>query len=264
MGIKQLLSQQLETTFYHMYSPKIAGGTTIRILVLSDLHNYEFGSHNQELVEQAEKLKPDIIVMAGDMVNKEEDRTDVAVNLGYHLSRIAPVYYGLGNHEGTMIYVNGIALEQELENAGVEVLVNRWIEKEIRGTPIMIGGISGDVENYELYSKEFVNEFEVQNKDAFKILITHFPDLYYEKLKDVKIDLGICGHFHGGQIQLPGAGGLYSVDYGLFPKYCNGMFQLENCTIAVSRGLGNSHSIPRINNRPELMVIDVNARMLTE
>ena len=100
----------------------------------------------------------------------------------------------------------------------------------------------------------------LEEDDSFKLLITHFPDMYYEILADEKIDLGICGHFHGGQIQIPVLGGLYSVDYGLFPKYCNGLYELKNGTIYVSRGLGNSRNIPRINNRPELAVLDINGR----
>lgn len=93
-----------------------------------------------------------------------------------------------------------------------------------------------------------------------KILIAHFPDLFYEKLADVNVDLAVAGHYHGGQVQLPLVGGVYSVDNGLFPQYCNGMFSLTNGHLFVTRGLGNSHRSPRINNRPEIAVIDINAR----
>ena len=38
------------------------------------------------------------------------------------------------------------------------------------------------------------------------------------------------------------------------------MFTLTNGHLFVTRGLGNSHEFPRVNNRPEIAVIDVNSR----
>ena len=68
---------------------------------------------------------------------------------------------------------------------------------------------------------------EFEKYDGFKLLISHMPSLYYDKLKYAQIDLGICGHFHGGQIRIPFLGGLYSLEYGLFPQYCAGMYELD-------------------------------------
>ena len=101
---------------------------------------------------------------------------------------------------------------------------------------------------------------EFEQKDTLKILIAHCPDLFYEKMAEVNVDLSVAGHFHGGQVRLPVVGGLYAIGHGFFPKYCDGMFTLANGHLFVTRGLGNSHTLPRINNRPEIAVIDVNAR----
>ena len=60
--------------------------------------------------------------------------------------------------------------------------------------------------------------------------------------------------------RLPEAGGLYHGDTGFFPKYSGGMYQLRNGTIFVSRGMGGHNGLPRVNNRPELAVIDINGR----
>lgn len=258
-GWKALTSTKLQVSFFHLYSEKISSLEGFRAVVLSDLHNSEFGTDNMELVEKVQNLSPDVILIAGDMVNKDDPNTEIAVSLCRQLTEIAPVYYGIGNHEGNMIYVSGIRLDGELRDAGVTVLINESVDTEINGTLVSIGSVGTSTLDYDEYSAEFVSEFE--QKEDFKLLITHCPDLYYEKMADVNIDLGVCGHYHGGQIQLPVLGGLFSYDHGLFPKYCDGMFQLENSTIFVSRGLGNSHKFPRINNRPEIAVIDVNARL---
>ena len=88
-----LFSDELETTFYHLYSSKIHGAQTTRLVVLSDLHNREFGQNNKDLTEQIQVLKPDLIVIAGDMVNADNDNLDIILNLCEKLVKIAPVYY---------------------------------------------------------------------------------------------------------------------------------------------------------------------------
>ena len=253
-----LFSQKLETSFFHLYSPKVPTGKTIRLVTLSDLHNKEFGADNIELVKRVQKLEPDLILIAGDMVNKNEDRTDVAVTLCRQLVEIAPVYYGIGNHEGNMMYVNGLRVDGLLREVGAKVLINQSEDIVVQDTAVSIGSVSTSVLDYDEYSAPFVAEFE--QKDTLKILIAHCPDLFYEKMAEVNVDLSVAGHFHGGQVRLPVVGGLYAIGHGFFPKYCDGMFTLANGHLFVTRGLGNSHTLPRINNRPEIAVIDVNAR----
>ncbi len=258
---KSLLSTELEVTFTHIYSPKVKNGETIRVIALADLHNRQFGQDNTELVNQIYNLKPDMIVIAGDMVNKNEPDTSIVLSLCNQLKEIAPVYYGFGNHEMVMIYQNDIRLDDALEEMGIAIFKNTSVMAEIKGTTFLIGSLPSNAEGFYDDSRfaEYMEKY-LEEDDGFKLLITHFSDMYYDILADAKIDLGICGHFHGGQIQVPGLGGLYSVDYGFFPEYCNGLYQLENGSIYVSRGLGDSRKIPRINNRPELAVLDINGR----
>ena len=253
-----IFSEKLQTTFFHLYSEKITNTQTIRLVVLSDLHNAEFGEDNSELIEKVQKLSPDLILLAGDMVDKNSDNTEIVLSLCAQLKEIAPVYYGLGNHEGTMMYVNGNRIDSDLRAEGIKVLINDSENVTVKGTTLSIGSVATSLADFDEYSAPFVEQFE--QKDTLKILIAHFPDLFYEKLADVNVDLAVAGHYHGGQIQLPLVGGVYSVDNGLFPQYCNGMFSLTNGHLFVTRGLGNSHRSPRINNRPEIAVIDINAR----
>lgn len=255
------LSNELEVTFYHLYSPKIAGGENIRIIILSDLHDREFGEDNVELVEQIKVLKPDIIAIAGDMVNAKNGNPNVILSLCGRLVEIAPVYYGPGNHESNLTYEQGSPLESQLFDLGVHVLVNRAEETVIHKTSLLIGGMPVSPEDYETYGAEFFQEYE--KSSAFKLLISHYPSLYYQALAGGAVDLGICGHYHGGQFRLPVLGGLYHGDVGLFPKYSGGMYHLPSGSIFVSRGMGGHNGLPRINNRPELAVIDVNGRQET-
>ncbi len=253
---RSLLSEELETTFNHLYSPKISAGENVRVVVLSDLHNREFGPENTELTERISALKPDIIAIAGDMVNADEESLDVILTLCGRLVEIAPVYYSPGNHESNLMYEKGSPLESLLTEKGVCVLVNRAEELTVRRTRLLIGGLTTSTDGYEEYGAAFIKEYE--KSGAFKLLIAHYPSLYYEALAEAEIDLGICGHYHGGQFRLPWIGGLYHGDAGLFPKYSGGMYSLPGATIFVSRGMGGHNGLPRINNRPELAVIDIN------
>ncbi len=238
---RHMLSDELEVTFHHLYSPKILGTDNTRLAVLSDLHNREFGTDNEALIRQIAVLEPDLIIMAGDMVNAYEDDLDKILHLCDELLKIAPVYYGPGNHENHLFYEKGSPLESLLVEKGVHVLVNRAETVTIHKTPFLIGGLTTAPEGYEEYGAEFIEEYEKSRE--FKLLIAHYPSLYYEALADVEIDLGICGHYHGGLVRLPVLGGLYHGDVGFLPKYSGGMFSLPHSTIFVSREIGRAQRI---------------------
>lgn len=247
---------KFESTFYRVVSEKIKTG--VRAVLLSDLHNSQFGENNSELVEEIRRLDPDLILMAGDMVNGDDSDISVILSLCSNLGDIAPVYYAFGNHEGNLTYLEDgpqIPLDTELLNVGVNVLYGEPQTLKVRGNNIVIGRIGANDQSFSETDRQEVEKLE--EMEGFKILVSHYPTLFYEKLAEVEVDLAVAGHFHGGLIVLPGDRGLFHEDVGFFPKYCFGQFQLKNATLVVSRGLGNHGIIPRVNNCPELVVIDI-------
>ena len=84
-------------TTYHLPTTNIS--TSLRILQLTDLHNSEFGAQNSRLVSAVRAQSPDLILLTGDLLNSNEQRTDVATDLITQLCDIAPVYCSNGNHE---------------------------------------------------------------------------------------------------------------------------------------------------------------------
>ena len=103
-----------------------------------------------------------------------------------------------------------------------------------------------------------MNQTEIDPSE-YCILMAHIPILF-DKLSEYSFDLGIAGHVHGGIVNVPFLGGLYSAEEGFFPRYTVGKYTLENRqTLIISAGLGDSSAFPpRINNMPELVVIDIN------
>ena len=88
------------------------------------------------------------------------------------------------------------------------------------------------------------------------MLLSHRPELF-EVYTEYDVDLTLSGHAHGGQFRLPFAGGLYVPNQGLFPKYDAGLFTEGNANMIVSRGISNSLFLFRVNNPPEVILVEL-------
>ena len=132
-------------------------------------------------------------------------------------------------------------------------LVNAEIEKTNKA-------ISDAEKAYKAADEELQKQINAVNEAVqngnFTILLSHRPELF-EVYADNKMDLVLSGHAHGGQFRLPFVGGLVAPNQGLFPKYDAGLYTEENTNMIVSRGIGNSILPFRFNNRPEVILIEL-------
>ena len=255
----------LNYSSYQISSDKI--NTSVRILQLTDLHNSEFGENNQKLIDRVASQSPDLILITGDLLNSDEPRTDIATNLISSLCDIAPVYISLGNHE--MEYqdnfdVNIIELYQA---AGAEVLEYQYEDITVNGQQLRLGGIYGYclpekyLETDEADPEECAFLTGFQSTDLYMVLMCHIPVCWMinDGLEEWDVDCVLSGHVHGGQVILPLIGGLYAPDMGWFPGRLKGIFSSKtgNKVLVLSSGLGNTENIPRFNNIPEIVVVDL-------
>ena len=81
-------------------------------------------------------------------------------------------------------------------------------------------------------------------------------DTYVEN----KVNLIFSGHAHGGQFRIPFIGGVVAPNQGVFPKYDAGIYSKGDTNMVVSRGVGNSIIPFRINNRPEVILIELTTK----
>lgn len=116
---------------------------SIRVAHLTDLHDVSFGKDNGDLVRLTERQHPDLIFITGDMINRDTQDLSKVMELVAQLKEIAPVYYGLGNHEAQWIRTYGESLITDLEKSGAIVLENSYIDLSVNGNNIRIGGYSG-------------------------------------------------------------------------------------------------------------------------
>jgi len=147
-----------ETTFYRVTSEKI--GENIRAVVLADLHNNVFGQDNEPLVFKIRQLEPDVILMAGDMINGDDPDVSGILELCVKLKDIAPIYYSLGNNEGVLMYSPEgpqVPLDVELLEEGVTVLYNNSVDTEIRGNKVSIGAVTSEPADFAEMSQALNN-----------------------------------------------------------------------------------------------------------
>lgn len=238
-----------------------------RFILLSDLHNKQFGRDNDKLYQTICDNNPDGILIAGDMITagKGQDMT-ATLNFIKRLSEKYPVYYGQGNHEYRMeLYPDTYGdmyneLITGLKACKTEIMKN--CHKTLPEYGIAIYGLSIERKFYKRFSRMNMEKDYITNllgepdNDYFTVMLAHNPD-YYENYDMWGADLVLSGHVHGGLMRLPLLGGVVSPAFRLFPKYDGGLFEGKKGKMILSRGLG-THTLPiRIFNPGELIVVEL-------
>ena len=95
------------------------------------------------------------------------------------------------------------------------------------------------------------------DEEGFTVLLSHRPELF-DVYVDYDLDLVLSGHAHGGQLRIPLIGGVVAPNQGFFPKFDAGIYTEGNTNMLVSRGIGNSAFPFRVNNRPEVILVELN------
>ena len=255
----------ISTTSYSVALQNL--GSSVRVILLSDPHGKSFGRENSRLIAKIEEQTPDAIFLDGDMIDRSADSADVQelLRLIKRLHEIAPVYFAPGNHELEYMQTDTSLLTQVAE-AGAVVVNDSYADVTLAGQPLRIGGTMGHAFYFGRSEEEFSSSPEYQFLKAFedtdvpKICLAHMPDtfIFNGAYNLWNVDLILSGHTHGGLIRLPFIGGLYAPMQGWFPEYDQGYFRLgKHMQMVITSGLAGHGMIPRINNPPEIVVIDL-------
>ena len=208
----------------------------LRLAIAADLHNESF----DDVLEDFKSC--DAVLVPGDLVNRHRKTYQEAERFLQEVPKIRPVFYSVGNHERRCAFRE--QWRKLANDSAVTVLDN---ESAAFGG-ILIGGLSsmahGDADH------AFLDLFE--REKGFKLLMCHHPEVYRDHVSGRNIDFTVCGHAHGGQIQILGHG-LYAPGQGLFPKLTHGIH--DGGKMIISRGMSNGTRAPRINNPYELILL---------
>ena len=229
---------QRNRTVHRIRSPKIR--EKLRLAVASDLHSAPF----DDVLEDFAAC--DAVLIPGDLVDRHRRDNRNAYRFLQAVPEIVPVFYSIGNHERK--FRQAEQYMAAVRESGVNLLDNRY--EEFRG--ILIGGVSSA--ESRIPDRAFLDRFEAESR--FKLLMCHHPEMYRDHIRGREIDFTVCGHAHGGQIQLFGRG-LYAPGQGLFPRLTHGLH--DGGKMMVSRGMTNAAKprIPRINNPCELIILEL-------
>ena len=260
-----ICDSRLKTVYYTVESDKISA--PIRIALLTDLHSCRYGENQKKLVEAVQKQNPDIVLLGGDIFDDKMpyDNAELTVR---QLAEQYPCYFVTGNHEYWGYDVETIL--DIVKDCGVTILAGECDTITINGQSISICGVDDpDAEIYLVEGVPVERQLERADEAAkaaekavgeeiISVLLSHRPELF-ETYQTYDFDLVLSGHAHGGQWRIPGIiNGLYAPHQGLFPEYAGGRYDYAGGTMIVSRGLAReSTPIPRIFNRPEVVIVDV-------
>lgn len=239
---------RIEVTHHAIGTPP-EGAQPIRIVQLSDLHLRSIGRLEQAVVREVAQLKPDILVLSGDVV---DDARSLSV-LESFLAMLAPGHKlaVLGNWE----HWSGVDLEELralYSKHGVNLLVNETARYRIADRTLSVIGL---------------DDFTAGRPDAalvaarapseIPIVIQHSPGWFETpaaKTANSRASLCVSGHTHGGQIALFGAPLWTPRGSG---EFIAGRYDRTMCPLYVSRGIGTSIAPVRFGARPEIAVFSL-------
>ncbi|HIS19814.1 MAG TPA: metallophosphoesterase [Candidatus Spyradocola merdavium] len=232
---------------------------------VSDVHNEARGEGNAALLRALREAAPDLICITGDFLDSRRTDLDFALELAGQLAEIAPAVYVTGNHEARLKDLS--ALEAGLAARGVQVLRDDWMPLARGGEEIALLGLDdpGFAAGEDWTLAEGLDQTQArlsallaQAGDRFSLVLSHRPELL-PAYAEAGADLVLSGHAHGGQVRLPGIGGLFAPGQGILPRLTSGVHARGETRLVVSRGLGNSAFPLRVFNPPEIVTVTLRA-----
>jgi predicted MPP superfamily phosphohydrolase len=241
------------------------------IVFIADPHLREENmEHTRQIISEINQLHPSLVLIGGDFAYETKD--------DFHFQEIwsgldAPVYAVLGNHDyqsgltsagwmGKNLAVSSGCYDVEaydvsclkdnttnftyadhlieiLEEHGVHVLRNEYVDLNVDGIPMQLVGVDDGWAG-------MANPPETPPTDAFTIYMIHEP----ECRADWNADLILAGHTHGGQF-LP-------ENFPLPGKELSGLVERNGVKTYITRGIGTSNLAIelRLFATPEIVIIN--------
>lgn len=247
------LDQRLSTRVYRVETDKLTA--PVRLAVIADYHGCDYGPNAADLVLAVTDLRPDAVLLVGDIFD-DVLPWDSSAALLRNLAERYPCYYVTGNHEHWTNRMDEI--HQMVTEAGVIWLDQQCAELVANGQHLKLCGIPDPYAGVATEAALQCVAEEIR-QPGYTVLLAHRPELIGKYASTGCFDLVVSGHAHGGQVRVPLLiNGLYAPNQGFFPQYAGGLYMVEGTTMVVSRGLARESTFfPRIFNRPELLLIEL-------
>ncbi|MFZ3071858.1 MAG: metallophosphoesterase [Thermodesulfobacteriota bacterium] len=220
------------------------------ICQITDVHHGPFISleYVESVVKAANELSADAVVLTGDYVTDEAGYIAPVVKALSGIKSKYGIFAVLGNHDHR---TDANKVSDELKNKGIRLLRNEGTHIDISGARICMAGVGDLMEDRPDAAKA------LSGADALtpRILLSHNPDYAGYMPKDMRVDLMISGHTHGGQVRVPFTGYAPYMPSRNGQKFTGGLVDLGHTRVYVSRGVGVVGLPVRVNCPPEITLI---------
>ncbi|MDX2019504.1 MAG: metallophosphoesterase [Deltaproteobacteria bacterium] len=219
-----------------------------KIVQLSDIHCGPFTPARLvgKWVARANALKPDLIVVTGDLITTGSDYIEeMAAALG-KLQAPCGVLACLGNHD---YFGTGGAVGPALQRHGINVLNNRGITLQRQGESLYVAGVDDNWSGRD----DLPRALRERPALAATVLLAHDPNLFHKAIA-AQVDLTLSGHTHGGQFAVPWMVRRFNLARMVTP-FTSGLYRHRQSLLYVNHGLGTSGPPIRLGARPELALL---------
>lgn len=233
-------------------SHKIASGKSIKILQVTDYHNY---SLNKRVLKLIRKAEADITVITGDLIDRTTKDFNNVCNFLEGLFQInRNIFYVSGNHE-----LKSGRMKELLENIkkrNINVINNDNETMNIKGCLINICGVDYPSDKF----CDITKALEGLDNNLYTVMLCHRPDIV-QKYDHIPVDLILSGHTHGGQIRFPLIGAAIAPGQGMLPRYNKGLYSIYDDTLLyVDSGVGTTRLPIRFLNRSQISLLSIEGK----
>jgi uncharacterized protein len=225
--------------------PALEGFTIVQ---LSDIHLQPFTKPDlvKKAVEMSNQLNPDLVVLTGDYVWRDQEAAFELTPLLTKLNARHGVFSVLGNHDH---WLDVEATKRAFGEVGLPMLINQGVEIVQGNGSFYLAGMDDGWSG----QPDLSQAVEKAPSGVPIVLLLHEPDLVDETSLDPRIALQLSGHTHGGQVLLAGRPPIFTPDLG--KKYSQGLFQVNDTWLYTNRGLGVISVPLRFNCPPEVTLL---------
>lgn len=256
-------------TAYRLTPPRWPEHLGLRIGVIADIHACEPwmpAERIRGIAEAVNALSPDLIVLLGDFNGGHRLVTGPVLpgQWAEALSVLrAPLgtYAILGNHDwwhGPVPGMPGGAEEvrQALRGIGVPILENGVVPLRKDGQSFWLAGLADQMAHvlprgWTSGADDLPGTLKLVDDDAPVLLLMHEPFLFGQVPE--RVSLTLCGHTHGGQVNLP----LLGTPFAPSRHHVYGHVVEGGRDLIISGGLGESGAPIRFHVPPEILQIDL-------
>jgi len=231
--------------------PRALDGITLAHVSDTHVGGLTSGRVLREAVNTTNALRPDLVLLTGDLINYELADLTEAISLVKGMEGRYGLWMVEGNHD---VAVDGGEFERRVKTAGVPLLLDESAMIEVRGYPVqlfgmgwMSGGIRENKHRDRMVDLQVRKLMQHRQAEAFPVLLAHHPHAFDAAVK-ADLPLTLAGHTHGGQWMLDSQHGVGSA---LF-RYWSGLYTRGRSQMIVSNGVGNWLPV-RINAPAEIV-----------